>query len=701
MTRGTPSRAGSRRPGAGAAALGLSVLAAAGWWALGEARGGRGVVAGDEGTFLAMTASLAEDGDLVFDERDRVRAEEAPPGGRKTVILQANGDRLAYSKPALYPMAAAPLYRLFDESGPPVLHGLVLVAALVLAWSALRRVGDGGGSALTLVTFTGASVLPAYACWLMSDGFQAALVLAGLALALGSLRPATGGRRLDRLLDGGAAAWIAGALLGAVVAQRLPNLLVLAGAVTALLLAGQRRRALRVLLGAIAVLALAGLLGHRLQGAANPYRAVRASFDGTLGYPVSAAEPLARERFATGLATQRLGWLPEPQPALSAYSALYTLIGRHTGLLAYFPALLAFAVPLARSRERARWALLAAAAATALFYVVWWPENYFGGSTFLGNRYFLTAYPLVLFALPALPGWRSIAAAWLLAGGLFASAWVSVLRTVEIGDGWQSQSHAYAGLFRLLPFESTAARIDGVRDLHWYGDVVRLIDPFAELRRPQPRFYGPNKLIWVGRNWPAELIVFTRPEVQSILFREAEHSVLEVPLARCWRRHPFPGVPGRPAAASSVRLRPGARPLAYGGDAVLRRGAFVRDYVKIDLPERVSAGIRSRVSVPVEVRNMSPYPWFAEPPFAVRLGYRMTRLPEGSQQPILGTQAIPGKIESGDLLTMLLDVPLASARPGIYRLEIDLRMDSFGSFAERVGEPLAEGRVEVSAPSAE
>jgi hypothetical protein len=688
----------------GAAAALLALLAAAGFLALGEARGGSGVVAGDEGTFLAMAGSLAAEGDLAFDARDRARLETAAPGGRRTVILQRAGTRLAYSKPALYPLVAAPFYRVLGEDGLVVVNGAALAAALALAWGALARLGGAGGAAVTLVTFAGASVLPAYVTWQMSDAFQTALALGGLALALATLwaSPTDRRRRLDRALDGSAAAWLGGALLGALVAQRLPNALVLVGAVVALVVAGRRGRAIRVLVGALGVLLLAGLLGLRLQGAANPYRAVRASFDAETGYPLAADEPLARGRFTTGLATQRLGWLPDLEPAASAYSALYTLIGRHTGLLAYFPGLLALVAPLVRARERCRWVLVGAAGATALFYVVWWPENYFGGSTFLGNRYFLTAYPLLLFALPALPGRRSMAAAWLLAAGLFASAWVSVLRTVEVEASWQSQSHAYAGLFRLLPFETTGAHIDGVRDLHWYGDVVRLVDPFARLRRSRPRLDGPHELIWVGKGQPAEVIVFTRPDVRSVLFRESEGGVLEIPLARSWRRHALPGRPRTPTAATSIRLAPRAHAVAYGGDAELRRGAFVRDYVKTALPERAVVGT---TALPVEVRNMSPYPWFHEEPFAVRIGFRSTLLPVESQvappyrpHPHIVLEPLPAKVESGDPVSVVLEVLWPA--PGRYHLEVDLYMGEFGWFADRVGAPLAEGIVEVVAGQA-
>ncbi len=756
MSNGTP-RQWRRRPGAGAAALCLGLAATAGCLALGSARDSWRTVSGDEGTYLAMTASLALDGDLRFDKRDRARLQAASAGGRRTVILQAAGGELAYSKPALHPLLAAPLYRVSGEAGLVVLNAAALALALVAAWLALRRLGGGDQAALALTTFAGASVLPGYLAWRTSDGLQASLSLAGLALALAPLGlrretslaagpapgPAERGRHALGGLDGHGAALLGGLLLGAAAALRLPNGFVLVGALAALAVAGQRGRALVTLAAALLVLALSAALGIALQGGANPYRAVRASFDARTGYPTRADEPLATERFAVGRATQTMGWLPAWRPALSAYSALYFVIGRHTGLLAYFPALLALALPLARSRDRARWMLVAAAGATALFYVVWWPENYFGGSTFLGNRYFLTAYPLLLFALPRLPGWRGLTAAWVLAAGLLASAWVSVLRSVEVERERQSQSHAYAGIFRLLPFESTALHIDGVRDLHWYGDVVRLVDPFARLRRTT----DGDQLVAIGGR-PAELLFVTRPEVRSVLFHSmraegrrepglrvsgplvglqwlAGGDVLELSLPPAWRRHPFAGAPDRPAAMRTVRLRTlrgGVPPphdssgrsaqLVYGGDARLRHGAFVRDYVKVRLPKRAVS--ETHTSLPVEVRNMSPYPWFHETPFAVRLGYRWVYLRDTPRPyPLVSDeggpdwrpyqhqqlQPIPAKVESGDPLSMPLEIAWPRVeRPARILLDVDLYMQDFGWFAERVGAPLAEGIVEVVPP---
>ena len=53
------------------------------------------VVSGDEGTFLAMTESLALDRDLVFGSADLNRVEAASEKGRKALILQKFGDETA------------------------------------------------------------------------------------------------------------------------------------------------------------------------------------------------------------------------------------------------------------------------------------------------------------------------------------------------------------------------------------------------------------------------------------------------------------------------------------------------------------------------------------------------------------------------------------------------------------------------------
>ena len=86
---------------------------------------------GDEGTYVAMTASLAHDRDLEFGEADAARAR-AHAGG-ETVILQRTPSGVAYSKPVVYPLVAAAFFAAAGERGMAVANALVLAVAFWLA----------------------------------------------------------------------------------------------------------------------------------------------------------------------------------------------------------------------------------------------------------------------------------------------------------------------------------------------------------------------------------------------------------------------------------------------------------------------------------------------------------------------------------------------------------------------------------------
>ena len=346
--------------------------------ALASQRPGQELIWGDEGTYLAMTASLARDGDLIFGAADREWAERRQPEVGVTVILQRTGRGLTYSKPVLYPLLAAPFYALLGESGLLVLNALALAAAMLAAWALLLRRGEPELAALALLSFAGCGALAPYLLWRVSDMAQFALALVGLALVAARLRPASA-RRAPAALG----RWLpplGGALLGLLVTMRLPNAALAAAAVAACLLYRRPWRAAAVALAVAAALALASGGGLLLTGTANPYKAERASFNGETGYPVGIGGAAAQERFVTVPATQAVGWRPGADASRVRHSALYFLIGRHTGLVLYFPLALLLALRILRRPDRLGLALAAGVAAIGVFYLVWLPENYFGGS---------------------------------------------------------------------------------------------------------------------------------------------------------------------------------------------------------------------------------------------------------------------------------------------------------------------------------
>lgn len=699
----------------------LWVATLAGFLVLGLQRGSWSSTWGDEGTYLAMAESLAVDGDLAFDDRDLGRLQEADSPARATVILQRTSIGVTYSKPALYAVLSAPFYRLFGELGLVIFNALSLALALRVAWAYLRRLGGGERALLTLVTFVGASVMLPYVVWKMSDLFQACLALTGLALCLAPDRgrlPESAGR-WDRFLEAQWASWVGGLLLGGLVAARYPNLLV-AGAPVAVLAIGRRwRRVLAVCVAAAVGFLLASGLGLGLAGTANPYKAVRASFTPETGYPAGRHAEAALQEFEERPKTQSMTWRPNLQPVVSLYSTGYFLIGRHTGLLIYFPALLTLLIHVLRRPDRSGIILILAAVAIALFYLVWQPRNYFGGSSFLGNRYFLSAFPLLLMALPSLPRKRTMAVSWIVAAVVFCSALTSLARVRGMPPS--SQSHAHAGLFRWLPYESTAALVDGRRDRYWLGDFVRFVDPFARVGRDQFEL--------VAGDWPAEVLFASPRPAAGFLFDVATsaedlelvvsdwrgtrsvplelrtgglRTVFEVEVAPAWRRHPFWWDPVQSFEARALRLavrsaggEPAQASLRYAGDSRVLEGMFVPRVLRAPLPGQAAAGSTSRLRL--QLQNMSHYLWRREGVLAVMIGYRI--VPEtAAGSPLEGARTrLIGDVPSGDVFRAWIDVDWPE-EPGNYRLVVDLLVEGVGWFAERLGRPLAQASVEVVAP---
>ncbi len=678
---------------------------------------------GDEGTFVAMATSLARDHDLRFDTADRRWAQEHA-GGAVGVILQRTPRGIFYSKPVLYPLLAAPFVALVGEWGPALPNLVALLLGSLLMGSFLARLGNARAARDTLLTFLGAGVPLAYLVWRMTESLQLGLSLAGLALAFAASARAPqepARSRTSRLLASRVAGPLGGLLLGLLASLREPNALLVAGPVLAAVLARRWRAGLGIALGALVGygLVLGATVG--LAGASNPYRAVRSTFNADTGYPAGdgAAASLARFEDRNKLATSTLGLSSELDSRRSAYAALYFLVGRHSGLVAYFPgALLFFLVALRRPGFRGASALLALAG-TALFYLLWMPGNYFGGETFLGNRYILSALPCTLVALPRLPSLRVQLVAWLVATAVGISALLSVATWAAIEPS--SQCHAYAGIFRLLPYESVASSIDGRRDRYWSGDFLRFVDPFARVRAWSFELASgtPAAEVEIATSWSGETsrwIVHadaaratlvtsdwtgtTRHALATIAGRRSGGPLL-LQSAPAWRRHRFWWPVEQPYDVRVLRFRlesgdgsPVTARLRYLGRQTIPETGFGREVEHVELPAVASAG--GTLSVPLTLVNRGEWPWIPAAALPVALGARFEPLDAASE--LLEARApLPREIRPGERVVMTAELA-APARPGSYRMVLDLVLEDVTWFASRVGAPLAQGTLEVRGP---
>lgn len=688
-------------------ALGVTV-------ALGVAREGWLEPVGDVPTYEAMTESLVEDGDLRFGSEDRTRARRREGVATRPLILQRTERGIFYSKPPVYPLLAAPFYAVAGPAGLALLNLLAMVLAVALAACCLRRLGSGGRADWALATFLGAGVLPAYVAWLMSDALQVSLVLAGGALCLAPVLPVRAGGTETPRLAGATAGVLGGVLLALMTAMRIPNG-VLAVVVLAACWRGDRRRALQAGAGFLAALALAAGLSWALTGAVNPYGAERASFSDRVGLPRGPAE--FDTWFDEHPATHHLRFGERFAPVVTLYSTFYFLVGRHTGLLAYLPAALVLVWLVVRGRQRSGWLLLAGAAALAIFYLLWTPRNYFGGGTFLGNRYFLTAYPLLLLALPRLPRPRVWIVPWVVALLGALSAGVSLARTPR--GAYDSQSHAYAGLFRLLPYESTAHVVGtGGRDRYWDGDFLRFVDPYARPRRLDFRLRGTAR--------SAELLLATaRPADAVHLQVQSRHAgavlvadgwrgsvrlvpdgtdadapgLVRLPLGPAWRRHSFWWRPEPRYRVWSVRLRvesPAGQPIPatmrYLGTGRLLE-VFSARLADGELPSCARLGGRDTVGL--RVANTSRSNWMPGGVAPVRSGWRLIPLDPGNRL-AEGRADLPWPVHPGHQVPIRLPIDWPQEE-GRYRLIVDLLVPGIAWFSERQGAPLATTVVDVGA----
>ena len=674
---------------------------------------------GDEGTYVAMSASLVRDGDLIFGDPDNEWLTLRQPGPPVTVILQQTPKGITYSKPILYPLLSAPLYAIFDEPGMIITQALALLGALALAWVYLRRLSGSSKALWLLSTFVLGSVVLVYVGWKMSDSMLFSLTLVGLLLALGGRRIRHGEDWITMPFGSLPAAIVGGLLLGAGVSMRFPGASMVAASVLALIVDRRWRRGLVVaVMGVTAFLAISGVTSILL-GTTNPYKAVRSSFNQETGYPAGDSTSQALKRFATRPATQSAGWPPPIDTRRTAYSSLYFIAGRHTGLLLYFPVAVILLAHLLRRPDRVSLALLLGLVVMVGFYLVWMPQNYFGGSTFVGNRYFLGAFPVLLVALSHLPSARSLGVAWVLAAIAWSSAAYSMRSVRDLDQS--SQSHAFAGVFRLMPPESTAQRIDDLQERFWAEDYIRFLDPFAEPARWSFRLDSsrPAAELMVATAWPGDPLQFvvspqTAPvEIEVSDWRETQHlsfpqessahpGLLQLSLSRPWRRHAFWWRPGK---LYDVRVLRFALQPVNGDDttAVVRYAGRGRELAPLSgevsgleslAPIGGVAGQETALNL--KVHNTGRGPWKYQGTFPIQLGYRLLTRMSGVEV-VRKLIPLPGNVPPD----RVMEVPLTihwPVDPGSYDLVLEILRQPTESLGVLGSSVLATREVQIVPP---
>lgn len=461
------------------------------------ARASGGEFWSDGATYHAMAQSLAQDGDVRYEARDVLRSRREFAGGPQGLFLKRvyggwrldfsmafpwwhrlpdDEQRLYFAKSLAYPLAAAPFVWMLGTRGLLVLNALALWLAVAAAYSELRRQTVPLLALLTAVVLMCAGVAPLYLVWLTPELFNLGLIAAAL-WAWRSERP-----------------WLAAALFGVATYSKPPHLLAALPLCVAPLLEHGRSPLARLGAGlarglAVLAVALSGYgLNAALTGEVNyqggqerktfygqfPFETHGVTF-GNSGIWMSTNQLGPRVQ---GVREQAAAQGAEPPRSLAEHrtSFLRNLLwfwnGRFGGLVPYyFPVAVAVLLLLLRGpRAPQAWLGLAVLLLTQLAYITQIPDNWYGGSGTLGNRYFMGALPIVMLLVPR-------GREWLVAslGGLGALVFVGRMLLAPVEHAQHPGQHAMRA-----PYTSLPAELSMLNDLAVFGEPWRKKQPFGD-----------------------------------------------------------------------------------------------------------------------------------------------------------------------------------------------------------------------------
>ncbi len=481
---------------------------------------------GDEATFVSMALSLAYDGDLKYRQEDYTRWMSLYTEGPHGLFLkkgpQPTDQALDYGKAHTFAFVAAPFVALLGLGGLWYMNGvLLLVSAACTVTFARARSGPVAGTILGL-SFWIASIVPAYLVWMTPEILNVALVTCGLFLWLyKEVAPSTA-------WPGWRSGWtdVAAALLIGIAAFTKPPNAVFIAPMLCLYL---WRRQWRTLLVA-AALFLVGSAGNfgltawtagdwNYQGGERKSFYFNFPFDGT-GYTF--------ESLPYTMATDDAGtdsylsakWIREYLPL----NLEYFFIGQYAGLFPwFFPGAAMLVVFLWRWRQSAvwQWLLVLACLGGALVLLLLTPTSWSGGGGPLGNRYFMSLYPALLFLVPAGLHWRvaagTVVAGLLCVGPTLMSPLASARNPSRVADHWP---------LHLLPVEMTMiddspARmsIDRGRIQFWIDSFVFMYYADAHSYSPEPEDGvpgAPTTGFWIAGNRTATIVVRSPTPLTSV-----------------------------------------------------------------------------------------------------------------------------------------------------------------------------------------
>ncbi len=461
----------------------------------------RGGFFSDESSYFSITQSLANDLDLQYTREDITRIKELFRTGPAAVYIKKSKDgRLTFAKFFAYPLFAAPFYKIFGVHGFLLFNGIMILLTLLMGYKILSKFHSAGKSFLFTIVFVFATVIPVYIWWMTADLFNFFIVFTGLFFFFYPFK-------------NGKWAYLSPVFF-AIGAFSKPTI-ILPAAIIFLTLLLKKEWKKFFLFAIIAAIICSGFLAFYYfeTGEINPMGGERRSFHSK--FPYEKPDYTFEKGFKMSIDNYKKRFFLTGEVAV--LNLFYYFFGRFTGMFIYFfPAVFILIFFFYHRKEKEDWFILTAIISGILVFILFLdPVNYFGGSGSIGNRYFMTLFPLFFFL-----GFKHRKIKFLIVPVLIALIFLS---GVYMDMSYHSSFSRYAGLsfpINLFPPEKTQFdKLPTNENPRAFGRLLYDGDTKSWVYFLNDNYHPINEnSFWTNSSKELEMFLATEKEVKEFVF---------------------------------------------------------------------------------------------------------------------------------------------------------------------------------------
>jgi len=351
----------------------------------------------DESSYFSVTQSLAFDYDLEYTRKDINRIREYFPGGPMGLFLKkTKNGKIFFAKSYIYPLFLSPFFRLFGLNGILLFNGLMVFLSVLMGFLLLKKFHSEKSSLIFTTGFILATVIPIYIWWITADLFNFFVLFTALFFFFYPFK--------NKIF------FYVSPFFFSLSAFSKPYNILAIGIIYLILLYKKEWKKF-IIISIISIIITGSMAGfYSYQTGEWNYKLFmggeRRTFHGKypFEFPVdddgNIINGVKAYKFEDGFKMTFDDYWDRfyISPEITLLNLFYFIFGRFTGIFIYFfPAFFIFILFLFQKKEHSDYFILFSIIVGIFTYIILAPDNYFGGSGSVGNRYFMNVFPIFFF----------------------------------------------------------------------------------------------------------------------------------------------------------------------------------------------------------------------------------------------------------------------------------------------------------------